>query len=420
MNTQRTLTESDYVPQGLHLKDYQKECCNELLTFLLTNSTRSCYNGCEPGLGKTIQTIVLVNALVALKCIPDTPHVLIICPTVAQTNWLRELKKWALFKLENCFITTHRKATTAAKDIAKTQWHVLVGDEFHYYKSRKSQRTKSFLKYLYPASVYRIALSGTPFKKCAADIQLALELMSPDNPYATPEVFLAKFCYSRPAFSGFGWDYYGTKNHELLNQILYTSILVRRLRSDVELELGKRNIITTVIDKKFSVDPSESFSTWRRQQGIAKIKPVCEYVRELLENDLPVVLFGYHSEVLAGYKEELSKIPHVFIDGSTPAKKRQVAIDDFQAGKVNLFIGQIVAAGIAVTLTAASDVVFGEFSYSPDELEQAISRLDRIGQTNTVNVHYIAAIGGIDERTLEVVQDKEADFKTVLGDFKEK
>ncbi len=97
----------------------------------------------------------------------------------------------------------------------------------------------------------------------------------------------------------------------------------------------------------------------------------------------------------------------VKIDGSTPINKRQEIVNEFQTNKkIKLFIGNIKAAGVGLTLTASSNVAFLEYPWAPGDLVQAEDRCHRIGQKNSVNIFHFVAKNTIIEDILEILRKK--------------
>ncbi|KDD75514.1 hypothetical protein H632_c644p0, partial [Helicosporidium sp. ATCC 50920] len=97
----------------------------------------------------------------------------------------------------------------------------------------------------------------------------------------------------------------------------------------------------------------------------------------------------------------------VRITGSTPAGERQALVDRFQQQEeVRVALLSIKAAGVGLTLTAASVVVFAELTWTPGEVVQAEDRAHRIGQASAVNVYFLHAKGSIDDLIWAAIQSK--------------
>lgn len=95
------------------------------------------------------------------------------------------------------------------------------------------------------------------------------------------------------------------------------------------------------------------------------------------------------------------------IDGSTPASSRQSLVSDFQGNdEIKAAVLSIRAAGVGITLTAASTVIFAELAWTPGDLIQAEDRAHRIGQVSSVNIHYLLANDTVDDIIWDVVQSK--------------
>ena len=125
-------------------------------------------------------------------------------------------------------------------------------------------------------------------------------------------------------------------------------------------------------------------------------------MRYLLDGGVEkLILFAWHREVMKQLQEGLAKHGVVRLDGSTGMAARQLAVDTFQSNPdCRIFLGQIKAAGIGITLTAASHVVFAESSWTPADNEQCVDRAHRIGQASAVLAQFLVVADSIDERVL--------------------
>ena len=80
-----------------------------------------------------------------------------------------------------------------------------------------------------------------------------------------------------------------------------------------------------------------------------------------------------------------------------------------------VFVGQIATAGLGITLTAASTMVFYSTDYSMSNHEQARARIHRVGQKQNCTYIYLAAKGTVDEKVLKALRNK-ADLARMLVD----
>ena len=149
----------------------------------------------------------------------------------------------------------------------------------------------------------------------------------------------------------------------------------------------------------------------RHATALAKIPHVIEHLKDCLENG-PVVFFAHHKDVIAAINEAFPDA--VKITGDVGMEDRQTAVDAFQAGKTNLFLGNILAAGVGITLTASAHVVFGELDWVPGNMSQAEDRCHRIGQEQSVLVQHLVLEGSLDADMAKKLIKKQAVIDAAL------
>lgn len=179
--------------------------------------------------------------------------------------------------------------------------------------------------------------------------------------------------------------------------------LKRKIVDVSYLETGesKRDDSKSIIGALQPTDIVE-FSQFRKECGIAKIKQAVKFIDDILETGEKVILFGYHKEVLAYYKELYPD--SAMIVGSTPQKDRIKEIEKFQKDpNCKVFIGNLDSASVGITLTASSTVIFVEMGVTPAIMFQAEARASRIGQTKIVNVFYLVAKNTLDAYIAETL-----------------
>ena len=145
-----------------------------------------------------------------------------------------------------------------------------------------------------------------------------------------------------------------------------------------------------------------------------KMKEVVDWVENFIESGEKLVVFAVHRTVIEKLSKKFSNRCVTLIGGMTDIQK-QKAVDSFQKDKsIPLFIGNIRAAGTSITLTAASNVAFIEFPWTPGELTQAADRCHRITQKNAVTIYYLVANNTIDEKIAKLLDEKQLVLDAVL------
>lgn len=417
----------------------------------------------EMGLGKTVQAIGVINLD------PLARRILIICPATLKLNWKKEFVKWDVKNLSYEVITPKTKKFPAVDvviinyewmtkwqvDLRAFKWDVMVIDEAHYIKNpktsraqeifgRKKGRTKTkmneetgaeeIIKVLAPleplSAKRRLFLTGTPIVNRPKELWPLIQVLDPDGLGSNFIRYAKRYC---GAFkTRFGWDFSGASNLDELQEIMRSKFMVRRLKKDVLKELPAKVRQVLVLegsdrikgllekenkayddykqclkDGEFESIAFADMSKVRKEVAIAKIPFILDHVREALEELEKLVLFVYHHEVVDALKAALGN-SCVTIDGRTKNEDRQAAVDRFQSDPTcKVFVGTIRAAGVGITLTAASNVIFGELDWVPGNITQSEDRCHRIGQTDTVFVRHIVLEDSLDERMAQIIVEKQ-------------
>jgi len=135
--------------------------------------------------------------------------------------------------------------------------------------------------------------------------------------------------------------------------------------------------------------------------GVAKLRGCLQYIEERLETSCKMLVFAHHQEPLDAAMDQLCKrkIRHIRIDGATPQHLRQQLCDRFQTDdECRVALLSITAAGVGLTLHAATYVVFMELYWNPGHILQAEDRAHRMGQQSTVDVKFLLCPGSLDVR----------------------
>jgi SNF2 family DNA or RNA helicase len=236
------------------------------------------------------------------------------------------------------------------------------------------------------------------------------------------------------------WNVQGASNLEELRDRTKPQVL-RRLKEEI-LDLPDK-IITPIYLKLKSRDYEELMGEYYRwfdqsnesgsltvqfsklmkvRQVIAeeKIKNTCEIAENIVEQGKKVIIFTNFTDTLNQITEHFGKSA-VKLDGSMSKQERQKAVDRFQEDeKIQVFVGNIKAAGVGITLTAAEAVIMNDLSFVPSDHSQAEDRAYRYGQKNNVLVYYPIFENTIESIIYDILQNKKNIFEIVMGDNPQK
>ena len=166
--------------------------------------------------------------------------------------------------------------------------------------------------------------------------------------------------------------------------------------------------------------------TLRRMLGLAKLRGATEYIDDMLVNlppDRKVLVFAHHADVITSLFNHLGEYSPAMLTGSSRPKEREQAVDKFLTDPAcRVFIGNIQAAGTAITLVGpkckCSDVIFVESSWTPMDNAQAACRVHRIGQQDGVVARMLSAAGTIDDLIQSLLARKAREFTQLFDDAK--
>lgn len=147
-------------------------------------------------------------------------------------------------------------------------------------------------------------------------------------------------------------------------------------------------------------------NTLKYETAKVKVAASIEQAEGIVAAGEKVIIFTSYTDIL---NEIVARFGDkaVFVDGSVTGTKRTAAMDAFQNDeKIQVFVGNTKACGVAITLTAASHVIFNDREWTPGLIEQAEDRAYRIGQTKMVNVYHMTAEGTFDEELVAALDGK--------------
>lgn len=397
----------------------------------------------DMGLGKTRQSI-----LAARHTAPEGPW-LVVCPASVKLNWAREIRAVAPEARVEVIqagellrsgpgiwtVINYDLLPRYIDSLVRVDWRVLIFDEAHYLKNHTSQRSRLARRLVEasPTDAALHALTGTPLTNRPRDLFPLLQLVG--HPMGRSFLAFAKrYCDAR--HNGYGWVTDGASNLEELT-VQLRGVMLRRRKEDVlalppklrqwlpvnvNPNTGAREM-TRVVSLLLANQRGEGSASRqssdrlrllahltraRHQLAVAKTASTLELVEDAVEQGEKVLVFSCFDEPVQKIAARLGE-QAVVLTGATPARQRQQLADRFQSDeRVRVFVGNILAGGVGLNLTAARQVVFNDLDWVPANHWQAEDRAYRIGQKATVNVTYMTAPNTLDDFVARVLQAKSA------------
>jgi SWI/SNF-related matrix-associated actin-dependent regulator 1 of chromatin subfamily A len=402
----------------------------------------------DMGLGKTTSTIIAALETGAKK-------ILIICPASLKINWEREIRNYTdrsvficegkKFSLEHDFVIVNYDILKNFYDIKekedsliyKLNPELIIIDEAHYAQNGQAKRTK-LINHFSKRSERLWLLTGTPMTNRPMNYFNLLQLI--ESPVSQNWMAYAiRYCqgYQFTAGNRKIWNVTGASNLEELRDRTSRQFL-RRLKTEV-LDLPDK-IITPVYlrlsSKEYEGLMGEYFNWYKNnkeesgsltiqfsklmkvRQVIAeeKVEHTIELIQNVIDQDKKVIVFTNFTDTLNRIADHFGK-QAVRLDGSTSKPQRQYAVDQFQENdKIKVFVGNMKAAGVGITLTAAEVVIFNDISFVPGDMSQAEDRAYRYGQKNNVLIYYPIFQNTIELIIYDIVNNKKQNIETVMGD----
>ena len=476
----KSVADSDYeVPDAMKpiLRDYQKTGYRWLCTIAQLGFGGILAD--DMGLGKTLQIITLLEHA-RLEAISKTidltetashtacppPVNLIVCPSSLVYNWDSEIEHFAP-NLKTLLITgtaqerqellTHyadydvliTSYDMLKRDIASydnLHFHYQIIDEAQYIKNHRTQAARSVCSI---HSVTRFALTGTPIENRLSELWSIFEYLMPG--------FLYPYAYFR---SELEQPIVENKDQIAATRLqqLVRPFIMRRLKTDVLKELpdklehavyaqmtDEQNKLYTAnalkLQKNLEQQSDSMFKTSKIQilAELTKLRQLCcdpsliyqnyhggsaklDTCIQLIENAMAgghkILLFSQFTSMLDVIERRLKteRILYYRLDGSTKSEQRTRLVNAFNENKVPVFLISLKAGGTGLNLTGADIVIHYDPWWNAAAQNQATDRAHRIGQKHTVTVYKLIARHTIEEKILELQENKKALSDQILSE----
>jgi superfamily II DNA or RNA helicase len=407
----------------------------------------------DMGLGKTVQTLAHLH-LEKASGRADRPS-LVVATTSLMANWRNEAAQFApdlkVLTLHgkdraelfgdivgaDLVLTTYPLLVRDREALLAQEWHLLVMDEAQFIKNPKAQshQVARSLK-----ARHRLSLTGTPLENHLGELWAQFDFLMPGllgNAKRFTQVY-------RTPIEKLGDEEMRVRLSERVRPFLLRRTKEQVLKDLpprtemvrwVELEGGQRDLyesLRVAFDRKLRLVLTEQ-GVGRSQimifDALLKLRQICcdprlvklpaaealvkkghahsaklatlmEMLVELLDEGRKVLLFSQFTSMLGLIELELEKRGILYAKLTGQTRDRETPIDDFQQGRVPLFLISLKAGGTGLNLTAADTVIHYDPWWNPAVEEQATARAHRIGQNKPVFVYKLMTQGTVEEKIL--------------------
>lgn len=369
---------------------------------------------------------------------------LVIVPESLRLNWRKEIRQVNpdadikvlysndRFELgKDWTIIGYQTASKFEGELLSSNIKCIFVDEAHRCKAvnnmgqPSSKRAKAVIA-LCDKATYVYPMTGTPIPTSNRDMYNILRMLKAEEVITGDKwdffKFGQRFCDG--VNNGFGWDFTGNSNGTQLNAIL-SNHMVRRLKTDVLPDLEKQRIFIPIETKNREYKKLErngvsdgnylGFAMMgRRLLSKEKTAAGIDLAETILEQEKSVV-------IVSDFNESIDTIMEYFGDeacvirGGMSDKDKEQSVTDFQSGKKKVCILNMIAGGVGITLTKASDMIICDYDWTPSNMSQVEDRINRAGQKNHCTIHYIYCENSVlDNLFMEMITSKSENIDKVI------
>lgn len=407
----------------------------------------------DMGLGKTAQALALIQHAVETGAPhPPARPFLVVAPTSVASNWVREAARFTpglrvasvtategagrpsiadVAATADLVVTTYAVLRLDADAFGALEWGGLVLDEAQFVKNPATKAHEAARGIRAP---FRLAVTGTPVENHLGELWAIMNLVAPglfpsrrafDERYRRPieedgnaerrELLRRRI---RPLMLRRTKEAVAPELPAKQEQVLAVALAPRHRRLyDATLQRERQKLLDLLDDdldrQRFIVYRSltllrllalDASLIDARHAGLpsAKLDALFEQLDDVLAEGHRALVFSQFTSFLGRVAGRLDAagVPYAYLDGSTPARRRDEEIARFRSGAAAVFCISLKAGGFGLNLTEADYVFLLDPWWNPASEQQAVDRAHRIGQQRHVMVYRLVAEGTIEEKVM--------------------
>lgn len=425
----------------------------------------------EMGCGKSLVGIAVMGILSRFALIDCA---LIVCPLSIMGVWREELEKYADYpysvtlltgSMQNkrnqlsalpaselrIVVTNYESMWRLESELMKLRPGLIIADEGHKLKDGTSRQSKAMHR-LGDRADFRLLLTGTAITNKELDIYSEYRFAEPDIYGKSFYAFRGKYFYMG-GYGGYVPQFRKEMTDEFLEKLHSIAFRVRKdecldLPSiteevrQVELEPKAMQLYKRIEKESFATLKDSEVTVFNVLTRLLRLSQITgghltdddktgHVVSTAKLDALSDIIESMHAEnrklvIMARFIAEhddienllrRKRIGYAVVRGGT--KDRSEEVRRFQNDDdCMVFVGQIQAAGMGLTLTKASTMVFYSLDYNMASFDQAKARIHRVSQTNNCHYIYLCCKGTIDNKVLKALQNKIDLAKALVDDYR--
>lgn len=425
----------------------------------------------EMGTGKTIVSIAVAGCMYQYG---KVNRVLVVAPLSILGVWQEEFEKFADFpysltilsgtvakkkeELKNLtgnglqvVVVNYESAWRLEEDLKAYNADLVIADEAHKLKENRSKQSQG-MHHIGDKARYKLLLTGTVITNRELDVFSQYRFLNPQifgtSFYAFRNQYfdMGGYCNHTPIFRKWMCDDFLQKLHSIAFRVTKAECLdlpsvteevrqvdleskAAKLYDNIEdesyAELGKSEVTTANILTRLLRLSQITGGHLTDDDGVvntvssAKLEALSDIIDTAMAENKKIVVMARFVPEMDDIQEmlEKKKICYAVVRGGV--KDRESEIHRFQYDdKCRVFVGQIAAAGLGITLTAASTMVFYSLDYNMSNFEQAKARIHRAGQKENCHYIYLVCRNTIDRKVLYALRKKMNLAKILVDDYR--